>query len=272
MRSFLLGLLIGLVVSLAGVGLVAARTIPKKMQAAREGWEPQPILTLTRDVDAGAKLEDGDLAELRVPSQFIPASAVQPADRLAVTGRALTLGMVKGDVLSWPLFSQQESRAQVRACVADARTAFQEAGVLARDAAIQAFVERGGPPPPSPSLPVLSFQFDAKGKTTPVVVVTQEVKEGDRIPASALELRRIPYALVTPSLVPGESLKDVVGALAVVAMQPGDPLRWQFLDDPEQPRSIGSCQLQAASAADKARADVARARAEAFFGVAKEGR
>ncbi|HEY0093517.1 MAG TPA: SAF domain-containing protein, partial [Archangium sp.] len=134
MRSFLLGLLIGLAVSVAGVGVLAARTIPKRMAEAREGWALKPLLTLSRDVGAGEKLGDEDLTEIRIPEQFIPESAVQPADRRAVVGRAVTLGMVKGDVLVWPMFSQQEARAQVRACVADARTAYQEAGTRARDA------------------------------------------------------------------------------------------------------------------------------------------
>ncbi|MCY1075588.1 SAF domain-containing protein [Archangium lansingense] len=271
MRSFLLGALIGLVVSCAGVGLLAARTIPKRMEDARYGWALKPILTLTREVAVGEKLTDEDLTEIRIPEKFILESFVQPADRRAVVGRAVTLGMVKGDVLAWSAFSQQDSRERVRACIADGRTAYQEAGARARDAAIQDFSQRSGLPPSSPPPPVPAFKFDAKG-LTPVVVVTQQVKEGDRIPASALEVRRMPRALVTPSLVSGDALEAVAGAVAVVPMEPGDTLRWQFLDDPEQPRSTGACQLQVSSAADKARANVARARAEAFFGVAKEGR
>lgn len=271
MRSFLLGALIGLVVSCVGIGLLVSRTIPKRMRDARYGWELQPTLTLTRDVAAGEKLGDGDLAEVRLPEQFVPDSFIPPADRRAVVGRAVTLAMVKGDVLTWSMFSQQETREQVRACVADGRAAFEEAGERARDAAIQPFAQRNTPPPTSPPPPVPAFKFDAKG-LTPVVVVTREVKEGDRIPASALELRRMPRALVTPSVVPGDALESVVGALAVVGMQPGDTLRWQWLDDPEQPRSTGACVLQAAAATDQERAAVARARAEAFFGVAREGR
>jgi Flp pilus assembly protein CpaB len=270
MRSFLLGALIGLVVSFAGVGLLAARTIPKRMQDARYGWELKPTLTLTRDVAAGEKLGEGDLAEVLIPEQYIPDSSVQPADRRAVVGRAVTLAMVKGDVLSWSMFSQQETRAQVRACITDARTAYEEAGGRAREAVIQTFAQRSSPPT-SPPPPVPAFKFDAKG-LTPVVVVTQQVKEGERIPASALELRRMPRALVTPSVVPGEALEAVAGALAVVSLQPGDALRWQWLDDPEQPRSTGACVVQAASASDQERAAVARERAEAFFGVAREGR
>lgn len=271
MRSFFLGALIGFLVSCVGVGALVARNIPKRMQAARHGWALQPILILSRDVAAGEKLADEDLSEIRIPEQFIPESFVQPADRRAVVGRAVTLGMVKGDVLAWPAFAQQASREQVRACLADGRTAFKEAGERARDAVIQSFAQRSGSPPTSPPPPIPAFKFDAKG-LTPVVVVTQEVKEGTRIPSSALEVRRMPRALVTPSVVPGDALESVAGALAVVPMQPGDPLRWQFLDDPEQPRSTAACQVQAASARDKARADVARARAETFFGVAREGR
>ncbi|WNG45193.1 hypothetical protein F0U60_14565 [Archangium minus] len=270
MRSFLLGALIGLVVSCAVMGLLAALTIPKRMQDARYGWALKPTLTLVRDVEAGEVLKDEDLAEVAFPEQFVPESFIQPKDRRAVVGKALTLGMVKGDVLAWSVFAQQQSQEQVRACIADGRTAFKEAGERARDAAIQAFTQRSGPPPTSPPPPVPAFKFDAKGQT-PVVVVTQEVAEGSRIPASALEIRKMPRALVTPSVVPGDALESVVGALAVVGMQPGDALRWQFLDDPDQPRSTGACVMQAGAASDKERAAVARARAEAFFGVATEG-
>lgn len=271
MRSFLLGALIGFVVSAAAISLLGAINHPKRIQAARAGWELKPILTLTREIPEGEKLQDGDLVEVRIPEQFIVGSFVLPADRRAVVGRPVTLAMAKGDAPSWSSFSQQETRAQVRACVADARAAYTEAGDRARDAAIQAFTQRNATPPTSPPQPVPAFKFDAKG-LTPVVVVTQAMKEGERIPASALELRRMPRALVTPSVVPGEALEAVAGALSVVSLQPGDALRWQFLDDPEQPRSTGACVLQAASAADSERATVAKARAEAFFGVAREGR
>lgn len=270
MRSFLLGALIGLAVSCVVIGLFAAHTIQKRRRDAHFGWELKPTLTLVRDVAAGEVLKDEDLAEVAFPEQFISESFILPVDRRLVVGRPLTLGMVKGDALVWSVFAQQETQEQVRACVADGRAAFKEAGERARDAAIQAFTERGGPPPTSPPPPVPAFKFDAKG-LTPVVVLTQEVAEGGRIPASALEIRKMPRALVTPSLVPGEALESVVGALAVVGMQPGDALRWQFLDDPDQPRSTGACVMRAGAEGDKERAAVARARAEAFFGVATEG-
>ncbi|QRK04203.1 hypothetical protein JQX13_28470 [Archangium violaceum] len=270
MRSFLLGALIGLVVSFTVIGLLAAGTIPKRMRDARYGWDLKPTLTLARDVAAGEVLKDEDLAEVAFPEQFVSESFILPADRRAVVGKPLTLDMVKGDVLAWSMFAQQESQEQVRACIANGRAAFKEAGERARDAAIQAFTQRSGPPPTSPPPPVPAFKFDAKG-LTPVVVLTQEVAEGDRIPASALESRKMPRALVTPSLVPGDALESVVGALAVVGMQPGDVLRWQFLDDPDQPRSTGACVMQAGAEGDKERSAAARAKAEAFFGVATEG-
>jgi uncharacterized alpha-E superfamily protein len=77
---------------------------------------------------------------------------------------------------------------------------------------------------------------------------------------------------VTPSAVPAEDLAKVVGATTVVTMQAGDVLRWQFLDDPVQPRSIAGCLLQASTAAKTARAAAARERARAFFGGTREGR
>lgn len=271
MRPFLLGALIGLLVSFAGIGLFSARVTSKKLQEARAGWKLEPILTLARAIPEGEKLTDEDLVEIRIPEQYVPESFVLPADRRAIVGRPATLAMEKGDPLNWSSFSRQETRARVRDCVADGRAAYTEAGDRARDAAIQPFAQRNASPPTSPPPPVPAFQFDAKG-LAPVVVVTREVKEGERIPASALELRKMPRALVTPSLVPGEALASVAGALAVVPMQPGDTLRWQFLDDPEQPRTLGACVLQATSAVDSEHAAVARARAEAFFGVAREGR
>lgn len=269
MKSFLLGALIGLVVSFSVIGLLAARAIPKKIQDARSGWEPKPVLTLMRDIPMGEKLQEGDLAELRLPEQYVSESFILPADQHAVIGRAATLPLQKEEALSWSAFSQQETQQQVRDCVANARAAYAAAGEQAREVAVAAFEQHSGPLPTTPPPPVPAFKFDAKG-LTPVVVVTREVKEGERIPASALELRKMPRALVTPSVVPGDALQSVAGALAVVPMQPGDTVRWQFLDDPEQPRTTGACVLQTASAVDSARAAMARERAEAFFGVARE--
>ncbi|WP_375770695.1 SAF domain-containing protein [Archangium gephyra] len=271
MRSFLLGALIGLIVSCAAVGLFVAHTTSKRLREFRSYWEPTPALALTRDIAEAERLQEGDLVEIRLPAQYASESFIPPADKSVVIGKATSLAMVKGDVASWSLFSQLEGQRQVRACVADARAAYTAAGEQARDAALEAFSRRSGPPPTSPPPPVPALKFDAKG-LTPVVVVTQAVEQGEPIPASALEVRRMPRALTTPSLVPGDALASVAGALAVVALQPGDALRWQFLDDPEQPRTMGTCMVQAASAVGTRHATVANARAEAFFGVAREGR
>jgi hypothetical protein len=147
---------------------------------------------------------------------------------------------------------------------------YEEAHGRAVEEAIRAFLASGAGAPGAPR-PLPPFKFGPDG-TAPVLVLTQAVVEGGRIPREALAVRRMPRALVTRSVVPEDALKDVADALALVPLEAGDTLRWQFLDDPERPRSMGACVRQASSVADQQVAGVARERARAFFGVSQEGR
>ena len=171
------------------------------------------------------------------------------------------------DVLGWAVFARQDARARLEACLAAVKPAVQEARARAVQEAIALLhVE----PPVSPPAPAPGLVFDANGET-PVVVVTRELKEGETLAAPVLEIRRMPRALVTPSVVPESALAAVTGALAVVPLEPGDVLRWQFLDDPATPRSLGWCMTRAASARQKAADVVGEQRVRVFFQESGEG-
>ncbi|NMO15773.1 hypothetical protein HPC49_03445 [Pyxidicoccus fallax] len=270
MRPFIPGTLLGLLLSALVVGGAMALFLPKKVRDARYGWEPKPALVLQRDVAVGEVLREEDLAEVSYPEQFVLESFVPPSERKAVLGRPVSQLLRKGDLLGWVAFADRAAPERIQACVASVRAAYSEAYALAREEALRGFTppEDAGASAPSP---VPSFQFDADGKAA-VVVLARDVGEGSRLTKDVLEVRRMPRALVTRSLVPAGALEQVVGALAVVQMQAGDALRWQFLDDPSQPRSLGACLVQVSQAATRRCADVPRQRAEAFFAGSREGR
>ncbi|MFP2904419.1 SAF domain-containing protein [Pyxidicoccus sp. 3LFB2] len=270
MKRFFVGLVLGLVLACGGMGLYLARTIGLRMQSAREGWAPTPVLVLTRDVVDGHVLAEGDLTEVSYPEQFVHGWFVPPSDRRLVVGRQLSLPVMKGDALPWAAFARQDAVRQVHGCVEAILPAYQEAQGRAVDEALRAFSQSVEADPGKPR-PVPAFKFGPDGRA-PVLVVTQAVAEGARIPKEALAVRRMPRALVTRSVVPEEALDAVAGALAVVPLEAGDALRWQFLDDAEQPRSMGGCVSQATTAGDRLGAEVAREQARAFFNRSREGR
>lgn len=272
MRSMLWGLLIGFVVGCVGVALFSVFMFQERIRPIRAFWAPAPLLVLTRDVAPGQVLTDEDLTEVMIPSQFITDSFVKPAERPAVVGRTVTLALAREDALSWSAFARQDQQEQVRVCVADGRTAWQEVGERARDEALQAFARSADAPLESPPLAEPAFVFDARSEDVPVVVVTRELNEGDVIPESALEIRPMPRALITPSIVPAAALKSVGGSLAVVAMLPGEALRWQYLDAPSAPRATAVCVSRVSGASTEASTAAAKSRAEAFFKRAEEGR
>lgn len=264
MSSFWRGLGVGLTVSVLVVGTFATVTANKYVARVHRGWALKPSLLLTHDVASGHVLTEADLTEVSLPEQFLTDTWVAGPERSLVLGKAVTVAVEKGAPLLWTSFARYHPE-QVSACIAAVRPEFQQ--VLDRTHA-EHLASLSREAPPAQDVPPLQFDADRQAL---VLVATAEVKEGARIEASAFEARKMPRALVTASLVPAEALKSVTGAVAVVALDVGEPLRWQFLDDPKQPRSVVQCAAQL-DAAQQKDAPVLQQRVQAFFTEAREGR
>ncbi|WP_158625563.1 SAF domain-containing protein [Corallococcus carmarthensis] len=267
MSPFLRGLGVGITISVLGAGTFAAVTTRKYLARVHQGWATRPALLLTHDVAPGHVLTEEDLTEVLLPEQFLTSAWVPGPERATVLGKAVTLPVEKDAPLLWTSFALYHPE-QVSACIAAVHPGFQQALDRTRAELLASLSQEAPPsravPPPPP------FQFDADRQAL-VLVTTAEVKKGDRIEASALEARKLPRALVTASLVPAEALKSVAGAVAVVPLAAGEPVRWQFLADPKQPRSVALCARQLEEAGEK-NAPALEQQVQAFFNETREGR
>jgi Flp pilus assembly protein CpaB len=70
------------------------------VQAARRGWDVEPVIGLAVDVDAGTPLSVGMIAQQELPDQVASANVVRPDGGSAI-GRRPLIDLKKGDPLLW---------------------------------------------------------------------------------------------------------------------------------------------------------------------------
>jgi Flp pilus assembly protein CpaB len=266
MKRIALFFVVGFVLASLVVGLLGWFAIQRKRDSVATGWAPVPVLVASRDVKEGEKLSAADLSETTLPEQFVTDSAVRAADRDLVIGRAVPRPLQRGDVIFYPIFARTTAAAD--ACGIKIRPAVQAAEDEAKARAFESFT--AAQPKSRPALSGGAEALPAGASDVEVVVITRDVEEGAVLEASALATRRLPRDLVTPSLVTGAHLKEVAGTRIVVAVQEGDRLMWQMLDDSKSPQRAISCVMQIATARSAARARVIKAEAPQAIAQAAE--
>lgn len=259
MKPFLLSLFTGLALASAGVVAFTFVNVSRKVDEARKEWELKPIVVAARDIRMGETLTFDLLSQRSIPARFVTDSMVLPADVMLVINRPASMPLQAGDALLWAVLADTSAP---DACFKAIIAKVNAAGEAARDGALARFEERIGGPLPEPD-PVPALKADASGEIS-IVVLTAEVPVGRVIDESMLAVGKFPGYLVTASFVPAERLRDVVGARAVVPLQPKDALMWQMLDNAERPRRQMSCVLEAGTALDEARARVIREETAAY--------
>jgi Flp pilus assembly protein CpaB len=260
MKPFWSAFLLGLLLACAGIATFFYVSVSRRLELQRGLWELKPVLVLAKDVPMGHSLTFEDLSQRSFPAQFISPSMVPPAAVQTVLGQTVSMTMQAGDILLWASFADHSAP---DACFVEIAPKVRAAGVTAREAMITRFGEQLGTPLAEPE-PAAMPKVDASGEVSSIVVLTQDVPEGQVLEESMLAIGKRPSYLVTASSVPAEKLREVVGARAIVALQAKDALMWQMMDDAKQPRRVGSCILQAAPAQDEARARATREEAAAF--------
>ena len=255
MKSALLGILVGFLVAAAAVAIAGWRLASRRSDAVRSEWEPVEVLVAARDLPENAKLADGDLAIVSLPSQFVTASVVRPAARETIVGRRLRMPLQVKDVLAWQALVDTHAD-ETAACSAAVVPHYREAVEAVTQREVADVVAHLAAPAklelPEPS-------------GLEVVVLARDLAEGDRVQPGDLSTRPAPAELVTPSAIPAADLRRLVNATAIAPMQKGDIARWQFFDDAEHPQTAEGCASRVAGAAKRAGEAAAHQGAADYF-------
>jgi Flp pilus assembly protein CpaB len=259
MKPFWSSFVAGLV--LAGVVIVALVAFSFSRQAGkvREAWALTPVAVASQKIAVGQTITFDHLSQRSIPVQFATDSMVRPDEVSTVINRSPTVPLEAGDPLLWAAFADNSA---TDACFSAIAPKVRAAGVKAREETIARFEQRLGPPLPAPE-PAPEPQVDASGHASGVVL-TRDVPEGKVLEESMLAVASFPRGWVTPSIIPADRLRDVIGTRTIVALQARDTLRWQMLDDAERPRRAASCTLEADSAQEEARGRTTREESAAF--------
>ena len=259
MKPVILPLLAGLVLSSVVIVAVSFLTVTYELGQLREQWQLQAVVAIAEDIPAGQPITFELLSQRWLPARFVTGSMVPPNEATRLVGRPAPVALKAGDVVLWGMFADHGAQ---DACFQAIVSKVNAAGDAARDGVLARFEERLGVPLPRPE-PVPAPKADASGEVS-VVVLQTEVPEGTVLDRSMLAVGKRPGALTTASFVPAERLRDVIGARAMVSLQPKDALMWQMLDDAEQPRRVASCVSEVNGAINEARARATREQTAAF--------
>lgn len=83
---------------------------------AQPGKEPKDstpeqvsVTVAVRDIAAGERVTEADIADVLVPKEWVTSSYVKPDSRQYIIGQRVLLPIMKGDMISWNLFDPSSS-------------------------------------------------------------------------------------------------------------------------------------------------------------------
>jgi hypothetical protein len=232
------------------------------------GWQRVGVLTAQRSFVAGEAVSEQGFDETWLPQRFVTESCVRPADAALIRGRTVTAVVRAGEVLTWAAFTQRPSHKPIEACTRAIAADSETAAIEARDRAVEAFAEQAALDGGTTHAPAATAQLPgppAGDGDVEVLAPTEVILAGQTLRADALHPVKIPRSFFVASMVRADELHAVEGARLLAPSAAGEPLEWQYLDDPERPATLGACVLQATDGAAKARQAAAAERATAFF-------
>lgn len=77
-------------------------------QSAREGWELQPVVVASDDIDEGVTLTSEMVSQRGIPKQFVTSSVIQPENFNFVIGQKVLVALKRGDPLLWTQFESSK--------------------------------------------------------------------------------------------------------------------------------------------------------------------
>jgi len=106
-------ILITIVCSVAA-GIIAVllvnHYISKQESALFKGMELVPVIVVSKDLPAGAKLEGGVLSKRQMPQKYVHGNAVDPKDANLVIGQILNFPLKRGDPVLWTDLKEERGR------------------------------------------------------------------------------------------------------------------------------------------------------------------
>ncbi|MCA2976921.1 MAG: hypothetical protein INH41_00495 [Myxococcaceae bacterium] len=256
MRPFTAALA-GVLLGSAAAGGLTVQSVTRRVANARAGCNLVPIVVVAVDVKAGETLSMEHLSQRAIPEQFLGPSMVRPDEAADVVGQRVTMALPAGAPVPWAAVESPSWAEAFSSCVAavrppvDARASAVGQRGLAR---VQAGARTASAPPPPLDVP-----GDGPGLRVTRALAVGEVLRPDDVAAV-----QVPPMLRTVSLVRAADRELVVGARALVELEPGDVLRWQLLDDADAPSTAAGCEVALASEVAAARGEAAREAAKAW--------
>jgi hypothetical protein len=263
MKGLIISFIPAFLMSLAATAIVLFFLGGSSEEDPKLGWQRVGVLVAQRSFVAGEAVTEQGFAETALPQRFVTDSCVRPADAALIKGRPVTAVVRSGEVLTWAAFTQRPSRKPVDACKKAIATDAEAAAGEARDTAVEAFAEHaaldaGTPAAALPGPPAGDADIE-------LLVPNGIVQAGEILHADALHTVKIPRAFFVASMVRADELHVIDGARVLAPSAAGEPLEWQYLDDPAHASSLGACVHTATESLAKARQKAAAERATAWF-------
>jgi Flp pilus assembly protein CpaB len=263
MKGLIIAFIPAFVMSLAATAIVLFFLGGSSEDDPKLGWQRVGVLTAQRSFVGGEAVTEQGFAETALPQRFVTDSCVRPADAALIKGRPVTAVVRAGEVLTWAAFTQRPSRKPVDACKKAIATEAEAAAGEARDRAVEAFAEHaaldaGGSPGVLPGPPAGDGDVE-------ILAPNGILQAGEVLHADALHTVKIPRAFFVASMVRADELHAVEGARMLAPSAAGEPLEWQYLDDPAHASTLGGCMHTATQSLSLARQKSAAERATAWF-------